>query len=203
METLKRTLSLQTEINNNTMYTSANWKDNFNDCSLSFMIDYIVSVHHRYVHDDLDAIGDLAEKVARLHGEQHTELIQICGLWKDIQEELPMLIRKEELVLFPYIKNLEKFSNGEIRQFPQTHVTTVKSPIRMIGQDHSVIKNLLGKIYHLSNGFTSPDSTSLMYTMLYKRLKEFTSIFTQYTGLESEILFPRAIMLEETLVPFK
>jgi len=170
---------------------------NFNEWSLAFLAEYIVNVHHRYVNNNLNQITEYAQKVARVHGEHNPETKDIAQLWDDVVAELTMHMKKEELILFPYIKNIERYSNGELKEFPFSHFGTVKNPIRMMENEHDLAGNLMKNIELLSNNFTPPAHACNTYRVLYAKLKEFQNDLHQHIHLENNILFPKAILAEE------
>lgn len=174
---------------------------NFNEWTLTFLADYILNVHHTYVHVNLNLITEFAKKVARVHGEHTPETKDIAKLWEDVVMELTMHMKKEELLLFPYIKNLERYSKGELEKFPSSHFGSVKNPIRMMENEHDLAGSLMKNIEVLSNNFTPPAHACNSYRVLYAKLKEFQNDLFQHIHLENNILFPKAILLEEAFTP--
>ena len=174
---------------------------NFNEWTLGFLADYILNVHHTYVNNNLNLITEFAEKVARVHGEHSPETKDIAKLWEDVVLELTMHMKKEELLLFPYVKNLERYSKGELEKFPSSNFGSVKNPIRMMEHEHDLAGNLMKHIQALSNNFTPPDYACNTYRVLYAKLKEFQNDLFQHIHLENNILFPKAILLEDTFTP--
>jgi regulator of cell morphogenesis and NO signaling len=170
---------------------------NFNEWGLGFLADYIQQVHHTYVNNNLNLISEFADKVARVHGEHAPETKEIAGLWREVVAELTMHMKKEELLLFPYIKNLERFSKGEISHLPSSHFRTIKNPISMMEQEHDLAGSLMKSIAVLSNDFTPPAHACNTYIVLYAKLKEFQDDLFQHIHLENNILFPKAILLED------
>lgn len=170
---------------------------NFNEWSLAFLTDYIVNVHHTYVNNNLNLITEFTQKVARVHGDHNPETKDIAKLWEDVVMELTMHMKKEELILFPYIKNIEKYSKGDLKKFPSSHFDTVKNPIRMMENEHDLAGSLMKNIEVLSNNFTPPAHACNTYRVLYAKLKEFQDDLHQHIHLENNILFPKAILLEE------
>jgi len=177
-------------------------KYNFNDWPLSFLCDYIVNVHHKYVTKNLELINAFAQKTAELNGKQYPETIRIAENWKKLMADFETHLQKEELVLFPYIKNLEKLALGEIRRLPQSYVHTVKSPIRIVEQEHDEMAKLIDDIQCLSNNFNPNLTDCTTCGVLCDKLKAFQDDSQEHIHLEVNILFPKAIALEERLNSF-
>src|SRR3569833_473988 len=108
----------------------------FNSWPLSFLADYIVNVHHTYVRQYLPVLLELSEKVAIRHGQQHPELKTIRDLVGTIANELNVHLQKEEIVLFPYIKELENSASGKNKGQQVFH--SVEEPIAAMENDHDI-----------------------------------------------------------------
>ncbi len=171
----------------------------FNKWSLSFLIDYILNIHHAYINNSLSSINELAERVAKAYGQNHPEVIEINFLWTKVMTELSHHMKKEELVLFPYIRSMEKYQKGELKQFPHTQFGTIKGPMRVEEQEHKVVGDLIFEIEHTSLDFTLPEYACDNFKMLYGMLKEFRDDLHQHMHLENNLLFPKAALLEEKL----
>jgi regulator of cell morphogenesis and NO signaling len=163
---------------------------------IDFLCDYIENLHHTYVKQNMPVISELAEKVARVHGEHSPELVKIKELWNEVVKELAPHMQKEELVLFPYIKKLVAISEGRAERV-NAHFGTVKNPIAMMEKEHEAAGELLEEIYLLSSSFTLPDWACNSYKLLYNSLAEFREDLHRHIHLENNILFPKAILLEE------
>src|SRR5690606_33403548 len=87
--------------------TKAREQHDFTSWKPSFLADYIVNVHHSYVKESAPALNDLAGKVAAHHGSNMPYLVEVYKKVKEVTCELLTHMKKEEQVLFPYIKNLE------------------------------------------------------------------------------------------------
>lgn len=169
--------------------------DNWN---LDFLADYIVNTHHRYVIKAIPDIFEYTQKVARVHGTQHPEAIEIADYFTRVMNELNSHMMKEEHVLFPYIKTLvEAKQEGVEAGLP--HFGTVENPIRMMEHEHEQVGTLMQRISELSNGYTPPQGACNTFRLSYARLKEFENDLHQHIHLENNILFPKAIALEKEL----
>ena len=163
---------------------------------IDFLCDYIENIHHTYVKQNIPVITELAEKVARVHGEHAPELVKIKNLFAQVVKELTPHMQKEELVLFPFIKKLKAESKTKT-EIAAAHFGTVKNPIRMMEIEHELAGSLIEQIYLLSNYFALPDWACNSYKLLYNSLSEFREDLHRHIHLENNILFPKAIALEE------
>ena len=168
---------------------------NFDSWSLDVLIDYIVETHHTYVTNNLGLLLDYTEKVAEAHGNLHPEVIRIKGLTKSLVEELTPHLQKEERILFPLIKQLLeiKANNEKVSRMG------VQSPIHVMNIEHEKAGEILMEIADLSNDFATPEGACNTFIAMYAKLKEFQDDLFQHIHLENNILFPKAIILEEEL----
>lgn len=159
-----------------------------------FLADYIVNTHHRYVSTVLPDLTGYAARTAKVHGEEHPELIEMNELVQQTATEMKSHMAKEEKVLFPYIKALE--AAGASSAAEEAHFGTVKNPIQMMEMEHELVGENLEKIRTLSDNYRLPIDACATYTVLYKMLEDFEEDLHVHVHLENNILFPKAIALE-------
>jgi len=170
--------------------------ENWAGRSLKSLSEHIVTKHHAYVKRELPRLAVLATKVVNRHGATKAELPVIAGKLAQLDEELTQHLTKEEAVLFPYIANLER-AIGIGAAKPRSCFGTVASPIAMMTQEHEAAGTLLAEIRRLSHNYTTPEDACPTFHAFYDGLKEFEQDLHQHIHLENNILFPRAIELEQ------
>ena len=138
----------------------------------------------------------LAQKVVSRHGTTHPELEQIRQLIGSLGEELLQHLSKEEMVLFPFITNLER-NLASCGPRPLGCFGAVRNPIRIMIAEHDAAGDALARMRALSGGFTPPEGACPTYRGFYQALEEFEKDLHQHVHLENDILFPRAIELDE------
>jgi len=171
----------------------------YNSWDLDFLIDHIVNIHHAYVEQSLPIISQYAEKVASVHGHHHEEVIEINNLFQEVAGDLAAHLKKEELVLFPFIKQLVKAEKGEIA-LQAAHFGTVNNPISMMENEHEAVGDIFKTIAKLSNNYSPPEEACNTFRALYASLDEFEQDLHQHIHLENNILHPKAIALEKKLL---
>jgi regulator of cell morphogenesis and NO signaling len=166
----------------------------YNDWTLSFLADYIVNVHHNYIRKNAPVILELAEKVATRHGKGHSELNEIKDKVNAAMRELDIHMKKEEFVLFPYIKQIEASKSSGHKP---TGFDSVMQPISVMENDHDLVGDLFRDISALSNNYKTPENACNSYSLFYFKLQEFENDLHTHIHLENNILFPRAVELEK------
>ena len=175
-----------------------NSENDFQNWDMAFLTDYIINIHHRYVRDNTAYILELAQKVARVHGNNHPELIGVAELFAQIGNELSLHLVKEEKILFPFIKELAQvYNNGGM--LPAASFGKVSVPIQVMDAEHEHVGGDFGTIRELTNSYSLPADACRSYTILFKKLEEYENNLHRHVHLESNILFPKAIKLEKEL----
>jgi len=153
---------------------------------------YIVETHHVFTREIIETIRVLANKVAMRHGDNHPEVIAVNTLAQALCDELIPHMFKEEHVLFPYIESMEAGQNAA------SCFGTVANPIRMMMMEHESAGELLLKLRAATNNYTLPGDACLSFRALYERLVDLEQDLHVHIHLENNLLFPRALTLEET-----
>ena len=171
----------------------------FDSWNLGFLADYIQNTHHQYVSKAIPQILPLAQKVADVHGDHHSEVIRINILFQDLADELQSHMQKEEMILFPYIKKLvQEESVGKCTD--PGCFGSIGSPIAVMEAEHENAGVILKELYQLSSGYTVPEDACNTFRVLYGKLKEFEDDLHRHIHLENNILFPKAIEMEKALL---
>jgi regulator of cell morphogenesis and NO signaling len=168
----------------------------FNSWNLTFLSDYIVNVHHSYVKQNIPVLADLSQKVADHHGKTNPELGRIRDKVDEMLSELKVHLKKEENILFPYIRQLE--SSKASGSATPGGFGSVQQPISVMENDHDIVGVLAEEIRALSNNYTLPENACNSYSLLYSKLAEFEDDLHTHIHLENNILFPKAVEMEQT-----
>lgn len=172
--------------------------EDYNSWELDFLADYIINKHHKYIENSHPMLFEFSQKVARVHGSRHAEVVDIAHYYNEVAEELQLHMHKEEMILFPYIKELAIAKrNGTPMERPQ--FGSIQNPINMMEAEHESAGGNMEKIRELSNNFTPPEDACNSYRVLFAKLKEYEADLHHHIHLENNILFKKAIELEKEL----
>lgn len=166
---------------------------------LDLLADYIEKKHHRYVQEKTLEIQPYLDKICKVHGERHPELLKIKEEFNANAGELAAHMKKEELILFPFIRKMTQAKMENIK-VDAAHFGTVINPIQMMMDEHTVEGNRFRKIEELSNNYTPPQDACNTYRVSFSLLKEFEQDLHLHIHLENNILFPKAIEIEKELI---
>ena len=161
----------------------------FDKLSLAALADYIVSTHHGYTKKELPQIFAYLQRVSFKHGDRHNELYTIFEKFTKLKNEMEMHMHKEELILFPRIKELE----SRVQNHEQG--LNIQIPIMVMEDEHEHAGNLLKAIRDLSNNYTPPADACTTYRLSFAALQAMEIDLHQHIHLENNILFPKAMAL--------
>jgi len=167
----------------------------FNSWDLSTLVTYIQVNHHEFVRRTIPVLLTHTQKVAKVHGESHTELREVARLFTVVAEDMTSHMAKEEQILFPYIVALEEASVAG-RGAPASPFGTVRNPIRMMEMEHESAGDSMARIRELTSGYAIPEGACTTYRVCLQELEAFERDLHEHVHLENNILFPRALRLE-------
>jgi regulator of cell morphogenesis and NO signaling len=161
--------------------------------SMSDLADHIITAHHDYLRASLPRLSYLTARVRNAHSDKYPELAELYSVFDRLRVGLETHTMKEETVLFPCIKQLDR---GEA---PSAGCSVVHA-VSVMEAEHDEAGNGLKKIRELTNDFTPPSDTCNTHRALLFSLQELESDMHQHVHKENSILFPRAVAREKELL---
>lgn len=165
----------------------------------SELISYILEKHHSFTREAIERLTPLTDKVSGKHGERHLELVVLQRLFRELTSDLIPHMIKEEQILFPFIKAMDVVSAGETAYSPPPF-GTVANPIRMMMTEHDSAGALLKEMRNVTNNYELPADACPSFKALYFGLEELEKDLHFHIHLENNVLFPKAVELEKSLV---
>lgn len=181
------------------MAAAAARKDDLNEperLGPSALIDHILATHHVFTASEFERLTPLMDKVVSRHGELHPELCEVQSIFNALSASILPHMKKEEMVLFPYIQMLDRSLDSD-SPFDRPHFGTVDNPIRMMMMDHDSDGERLRKMRALTNDYTLPEGACPSFTALYAGLQDLEKDLHRHIHLENNVLFPAASELEK------
>jgi regulator of cell morphogenesis and NO signaling len=168
----------------------AAWKE----ATLSSLIAHIEATHHVFTRSELARVAPLMEKVLRVHGEHHPELARISECFTAMADDLGPHLEKEEQILFPYVRAMESGQAPADCCFG-----TVQNPVRAMQYEHEQVGDILRELRTLTRDYTAPEDACGSYRSLYMGLQSLEQDLHLHIYLESHLLFPGAVALEDAV----
>jgi regulator of cell morphogenesis and NO signaling len=147
------------------------------------LVDHIVSCHHAYLKTELPRLVEMAERVARKHGERDTRLLEVSATVQMLAAEMLSHMHKEEFILFPLVRQI---AGGD-------GTANLAAPISQMEREHESAGGLTQRLRELTNGFTPEAEACNTHRALLAGLAEFEADLHRHVHKENNILFPRAL----------
>lgn len=173
--------------------------DNYNEWELDRLVQHIIDQHHSYVRKAVPELRAYTARVAEVHGERNPQLVSLYHHFEEVSAELMMHMQKEEMILFPFIRDIATAARNNASVSPPPF-GTLQNPINMMEAEHESAGDVLKLMREETNGFTPPANACNTWRVTYEYLAEFESDLFRHIHLENNILFPKAIELERTIV---
>ena len=189
---MRATNYTDTSINNSA--AKVNEESELNSLSLTALTHNISTTNHEYLKKALPVILSYLQNALATQGDRFPELKKIYPQFISLKEEIEMHIQKEELIVFPRIREVEKYKNQKTAKVV-FNSSFLPAPASLMEQEHHQIEKTLETIANLSNNYTAPAGacTSLQLTFAY--LETFDKNLKRHIAIENNILFPKAIAL--------
>lgn len=171
----------------------------FGSWPLDLLADYIEKTHHRYVEEKTPVLQAFLDKLCKVHGNRNPELFEINTLFNESAHDLAAHMKKEELILFPFVRNMikAKISGGVL---PHPAFGTVENPVSMMQHEHSVEGDRFRRIAEITHEYLPPADACNTYKVAFAMLQDFENDLHKHIHLENNILFPKAIQLEKEFI---
>lgn len=157
---------------------------NYIELSNKEIIDTIINKYHNITRKNLDFITPILDKVARVHGDRHPELIKVKEIFEESKIDLLKHMKEEEEKVFPKILQLSDTNDTET-------IESIVKEINSLIDDHELEGNRYRVLKELTNGFTPPKDACNTYLLTFYKLKEFKEILEEHVHLENNILFKK------------
>lgn len=179
-------LEILSEINNTSSGTG-NFPLRVQGWSTGFLIDFIVENYHHYIRQSAPEILQLVEKVCLAHAEGHPYLLKVREAFTELSEELMSHMQKEELILFPALRDREEEGTESFNPI----VSMIHHPIAAMEDEHEMAGNYLKTIRTLTNNYAPPLDACPTFILTYQKLSEFDVELINHIHLENNVLFKR------------
>jgi len=175
----------------------------FDSWEIDFLVDYIYNVHHRYLKKALLEVKEQVQRFLDDHRKKFPELEEIETIMNQFMKDFPPHMKQEEEVFFPYIKQIHHaYKHRE--SYARLLIRTLRKPIEEVMiKEHDITGSALHRLRKITNNYTPPEKACITYKITFSKLKELDKDLVQHIHLESNILFPKAIKMEQELLEDK
>jgi len=175
----------------------------FDSWDIEFLTDYVLNIHHRYLEKALPDIKEQVSKFLDGHLKNYPELAILEEIINRFMKEIPPHMKKEEEIFFPYIKHIYH-AHKHRESYARLLIRTLRKPLEEVMlKEHEVTGSGLHQLRTATNNYTPPDNACITHKVTFAKLKELDKDLVQHIHLESNILFPKAIKMEQELLQDK
>lgn len=155
------------------------------DSTSEDIIEHVINQYHRPLEEELSLMSPYVTKVAKVHGDNHAELLRVYELFYELKKEMLEHTGKEEESVFPLLLKLDDPS-VENREEIVGHIQELE-------KEHDHAGAILKELREITSDFTPPADACGTYRLVYKRLEDLEGQTFMHVHLENNILFPRYI----------
>lgn len=172
----------------------------FDTWPIDFLVDYILYVHHAYLKQTLPALHQHLHAFVTAHEKKYPYLRSVAEVYNDLSAELVDHNNKEEERIFPYLKQVNStFVRRET--YGSLFVRNLGKPLEQeIGREHKRIAALLGQLRDVTGNYSFDEKACTNHQVIYHKLKELDNDLVQHKHLENNILYPRVLEMERSLL---
>jgi len=182
--------------NRKTMGFSVNpYKVDYNSWPLDWLANYIEKKQRRSLTEISEAMSRKPGLVSSLHRNCNSDLLQIMMVFNKSIKQLFDHMKKEELGLFPFIRELihaRELGKGVNRP----DFLKIEALILRLNEDHNRENRRLKLISQMKNSFTSLGIYGKMHKTLFTTFSDFQEDLELHIYLQSKFLFPKILSMK-------
>ena len=161
----------------------------FAEMNAGQLIRHILLHHHFYTRQSMPAIEERLNKVATKHGSRFPYMKEVLKYFSHLKNEMYLHMQKEEVILFPRIKQVEAFAKHGQNGFDKNYID---GPVTIMENEHDEAGTVMEQIRLLTNDYTAPEDACTTFKVVLSELKHFEEGLHQHVHLENNLLFPMA-----------
>jgi len=172
----------------------------YEEWPIDFLINYIIHIHHYYLKTSLPETEVIFRNFTEGHSQKFPHLEDAFELFIQLKKELLPHIEQEEETIFPYIRQVANAHKNN-DTFAKLLVKTLRKPIEALAaHEHKFVNSSIFRLRQLTNNYVPPDNACTSHKISLARLKELDKDLVQHIYLENNILFPKALRMEQDLL---
>jgi len=162
---------------------------------VDLIIEYLKHSHFIFIKHKLPYIARLVENFKAKHNDYVTIERDLKLVFPLFVEDFIEHIYEEEDTLFNYIQVLERAMKGDYSP-SKLYYLMEKNSVRKFAMDHEAHDDEMEGIRKITGDYHLVSNTPLHIRVMYHELKDFEKSLITHARIENEILFPKAMSLE-------
>jgi regulator of cell morphogenesis and NO signaling len=166
---------------------------------IDLIIEYLKHSHFIFIKHKLPYIARLVESFKANHEDYLPVERDLKLVFPLFVEDFIEHIYEEEDTLFNYIQSLERASKGDYNP-SKLYYLMEKNSVRKFAMEHECHDDEMEGIRRITKDYKVTSSTPLHIKVLFNELKAFEKSLITHARIENEILFPKAMNLENRVI---
>jgi regulator of cell morphogenesis and NO signaling len=162
---------------------------------IDLIIEYLKHSHFIFIKHKLPYIAKLVDSFRANHEDYLPVERDMKLVFPLFVEDFIEHIYEEEDTLFSYIKVLDRASRGEYSP-SKLYYLMEKNSVRKFAMEHESHDDEMEGIRKITKDYSVNTNTPLHIKVMYNELKAFEKSLITHARIENEILFPKAMNLE-------
>jgi regulator of cell morphogenesis and NO signaling len=163
------------------------------DYPVDLVVEYLKHMHHKFVKESLTYISNLIKNV---EDESLTIVQDLKFVFPLFVQEFIEHIYEEEDTFFSYILMLNKAIEKGHHEVAVLQKEIQKNALIDFVKEHEAHDDVMKGIRNITNNYEVSASTSLHLKVIYFALKQLEMDLKNHARIENEVLFPKAVELE-------
>jgi regulator of cell morphogenesis and NO signaling len=165
---------------------------------IDLIIEYLKHAHFLFVKRKLPYISRLVESFKAEHKAYESIAKDLKTLFPLFVEDFVQHIYEEEAKLFRYIKMLDSADKGKFNP-SKLYYMMERHSLQRFAVEHEVHDDEMEGIRKITHDYKVDGSTPLHVRVIYSELTALEKSLQVHARIENEILFPKAMMLENNI----
>ena len=172
----------------------------FSECTIDFLTDYIINIHHHYLRKALPQLQDHINRFADGHRKKFEYLDEVQRIVNHLSQYMTSHLQEEEDVIFPYIRQIAHAYSAE-EAYASLLVRTLRKPVEdIMHHEHNTLFKSMQRLRELTSNYKVPENSCISHGVTFNKIREVDNDLAQHMHLENDILFPKAIAMEKELL---
>lgn len=160
----------------------------FAEMNAEQLVRHILLHHHFYVRQSMPSIEEHLTKVAVKHGGHFPYTKDVLQLFTHLKNEMYLHMQKEEVILFPRIKEIEALHRYSQKKNIDSNY--IYGPVSVMENEHDEAGAIMEQIRLLTNDYIPPAGACITFCVVLSELKAFEEDLHHHMHLENNLLFP-------------
>lgn len=162
---------------------------------IDLIVEYLKHSHYLFIKHKLPYIARLVETFKANHENYLNVERDLKIVFPLFVEDFIQHIYEEEDTLFNYIQALERATKGKFNPSGLYYMIE-KNSVQKFAMEHEVHDDEMEGIRKITRNYAIESTTPLHIKVIYNELKDLSKSLATHARIENEILFPKAMALE-------